>query len=251
MRHPSDGSSDRVEQILTALRATQAPGGLEQRISARLRQASAERHATSNALCIWQATAHSRLAFAAACVVLLALVSSTLHYRASTPIPLSSSAAQPSVAQLGVSARTSNLGERSIGAALPAPRVALTRLRRPADVAAVGVPTPDAIARAETLAPSRPAPDMSLSEQPQSQEALLLPVARPDSSIHVVVFEQSNAPALRAMAQARLDAEIRRYVRSMLAPIALADALSSTEFSEPREISTLAPLPHPPASLAN
>ncbi len=245
MSHPSDGSSDRVEQILTALRATQAPGGLEQRISARLHQAAAERRPTQHSLRIWQTSTRPHLAFAAALALLLALVGSTLRYRATTPIPWSSSAFQPSV-----SARPSHFAHRSVAVALPAPRVALTRLRRPI-VAAVAVPTPDAIARAETLAPSRPAPDMSVNEQRQPQEALLLPVTRPGPSVHVVVFEQADAPALRAMAQARLDAEIRVYVRRMLAPIALTDALSSPEFSEPPEINTLAPLPHPPASLTN
>jgi hypothetical protein len=60
----------------------------------------------------------------------------------------------------------------------------------------------------------------------------------------------ARAPSLRAAAEAREDARIRRYVKGLLASFALADALSPTA-SQPQEISTTAPAPQPLSSLTN
>ncbi len=104
----------------------------------------------------------------------------------------------------------------------------------------------DAIALAETRAPSRPAPLLPLT----GQERLLLAAARPGGPFQLAALDQARAPARRAAALARQDAEIRRYIRTMLAPIALSDALTSTRFREPPEVALSTPLPKPPQSLA-
>jgi hypothetical protein len=107
-------------------------------------------------------------------------------------------------------------------------------------------PTLDTIALAETRAPSRPAPPMPLT----AQEHLLLAAARPGQPVEVAELDIARAPSLRAAAEAREDARIRRYVKGLLASFALADALSPT-ISQPQEISTTAPAPQPPTSLTN
>jgi hypothetical protein len=107
-------------------------------------------------------------------------------------------------------------------------------------------PNLDAIALAETRAPSRPAPLLPLT----SQEHLLLAAARPGGPIQLAALDQARASALRAAAQARQDTEIQRFVQAALAPIALSDALTSTRFREPPEVALSIPLPKPPQSLA-
>jgi hypothetical protein len=107
-------------------------------------------------------------------------------------------------------------------------------------------PTLDTIALAETRAPSRPAPPMPLT----AQEHLLLAAARPGQPVEVAELDIARAPSLRAAAEAREDARIRRYVKGLLASVALADALSPTA-SQPQEISATAPEPQPPTSLTN
>jgi hypothetical protein len=106
---------------------------------------------------------------------------------------------------------------------------------------------PDAIALAETLAPSRPAPPMPLTQQ----ELLTLAATRPGQPIQLAELDLARAPALRAAAEASEQASLQRYVKSMLAPFAVAEALSPNNFAEPQEISTSAPAPLPTISLAN
>jgi hypothetical protein len=108
-------------------------------------------------------------------------------------------------------------------------------------------PDPDTIALAETRAPSHPAPRMPLT----AQEHLLLAAARPGQPIEVAELDMARAPILRASAAAREDASIRRYVHTLLAPFAVADALSPTTNSQPQEISAPAPAPQPSTSLTN
>ncbi len=58
---------------------------------------------------------------------------------------------------------------------------------------------------------------------------------------------------LRAAAKARADAAIRRFLHTLLAPLAVREALQPipSADAEPREISTAAPMPQPPVSLTN
>jgi hypothetical protein len=107
-------------------------------------------------------------------------------------------------------------------------------------------PNLDTIALAETRAPSRPAPPMPLT----AQEHLLLAAARAGQPIEVAELDMARAPNLRAAAEYREDARIRRYVKGLLASFAVADALSPTT-SQPQEISTTAPAPQPLSSLTD
>jgi hypothetical protein len=108
-------------------------------------------------------------------------------------------------------------------------------------------PNPDTIALAETRAPSHPAPRMPLT----APEHLLLAAARPGQPIEVAELDMARAPILRASAAAREDASIRRYVHTLLAPFAVADALSPTTNSQPQELSPPTPAPQPSTSLTN
>jgi hypothetical protein len=78
-----------------------------------------------------------------------------------------------------------------------------------------------------------------------AQEKLILSATRPGQPIQLAEFDLARAPVLRAAAQARQTASIDRYVRSLLAPFAVADALSPTTFSQPQETST--PTSPPPS----
>jgi hypothetical protein len=98
---------------------------------------------------------------------------------------------------------------------------------------------PETIALAETLAPSRPAPPMPLT----AQEKLIQAATRPGQPIQLAELDLARAPVLRAAARARETATIDRYVKSLLAPFAVADALQPTTISQPQEARTSAPAP--------
>jgi hypothetical protein len=115
----------------------------------------------------------------------------------------------------------------------------------PQPLSATEQPNPDTIALTETRAPSHLAPPMPLT----AQEHLLLAAARPGQPIEVAELDIARAPFLRAAAKAQEKENIQRYVRTLLAPVAVANALSTN--AQPQEISTPAPAPQPPSSLTN
>jgi hypothetical protein len=96
---------------------------------------------------------------------------------------------------------------------------------------------PEAIALAETLAPSRPAPPMPLT----AQEKLIQAATRPGQPIQLAELDLARAPILRAAAEAREHASIESYVKTLLAPFALADALQPITASQPQETPTTPP----------
>jgi hypothetical protein len=106
---------------------------------------------------------------------------------------------------------------------------------------------PDAIALAETQAPSHPAPPMPLTPQ----ERLLQTATQRGQPIQLAELDLARAPFLRAAAESRQQASVERYVRSLLAPFALADALSPTAYSQPQETPTPTPPPPPSNSSSN
>jgi hypothetical protein len=273
----------RIDQVLEALRTTDPPAGLEQRIAARLAQAAEARTqaATTNPTtssyvtvilnavkdpCSSLAAAKSSTLAAAALTLLVALTTITLlHHHTptttarTTPIvvtPPSSlglggeglqsrhnaPAGTTALAAEGISAATntqvpqgfslgSHILNQGVGVLTPAP--------------SQQQPDPDTIALAETLAPSRPAPPLPLT----AQEHLMLAATRPGQPIEVAELDIARAPILRAATEARETASMDRYVKSLLAPFAVADALSPTTFSQPQEASTPAPPPPPNSSL--
>jgi hypothetical protein len=274
---------DRIDQILNALRTTEPPSGLEQRIAARLAQAAEARtlSATTNPTtsscvtvilnavkdpCSLLAPAKLYTAAAAALTLLVALTALTLHHRTPSttaripPTVLTPTSARglegaglqsrrsaptrtAALATEGISTATSTQVPQgfSLGSHSPSQR---TGVLTPASFREQD---PDAIALAETLAPSRPAPPMPLT----AQEHLMLAAARPGQPILLAELDSARAPILRAAAEARETASIDRYAKSLLAPFALADELSPTTDSQAPETPTPTPPPPPSNSSSN
>ena len=239
----------RIDHVLTALRTTEPPAGLEQRIAAHLAQASASR--TQSALALpkpsYSLFAGAKFYAAASCAIVLALTTFTvLHNRITTTTQ------SPSIAYHSTTPTRTASSTQTASATQPQPtRSTIPTTRSVRTSAPTALPPsaqdPDQLALAETLAPSRPAPPMPLTVQ----EKTLVAATRPGQPIQRAELDLARAPILRAEAEARRNREIERYVKGLLAPFALADALQSTKFSEPREISTAAPAPQIPTSSTN
>jgi hypothetical protein len=273
----------RIDQVLNALRTTEPPSGLEQRIAARLAQAAEARalSATTNPThssyitvilnavkdpCSLLAPAKLYTVAAAALTLLVALTTLTLHHRPpsatarTTPTVLTPTsgrgleraglqsrhnppASTAALATEGISAATTTQILQGFPATSQVPQGFSLGSHSPNQKAGVLTPAtaqdPDTIALAETLAPSRPAPPMPLT----AQEHLLFAATRPGQPIQLAELDLARAPILRAAAEARETASLDHYVKSLLAPFAIADELSPTTFSQPQETSTPAPPP--------
>ncbi len=293
----------RIDQVLHALRTTEAPSGLEERVAQRLTArlahtaeartpttsffaatdgrttpspfATTARRATPSALSatdgrtapslfavpdaitgpsffavILNAVKDPRIFFAdampyalpaTALILLLAIVSITFHthqpphttalskptpshpYAPAQPASLTPALAPPNLqaTQLTAIANTTVPQGFSLESSIPAN---VSELSTP--------PTdPDAIALAETLAPSRPAPLMPLTPQ----ENLLLAATRPGQPIEIAELEPLREPALRAAAEAHQHASRRQYLQALLAPLVFAQALEPTSPSPPQD----------------
>jgi hypothetical protein len=88
---------------------------------------------------------------------------------------------------------------------------------------------PDTIALAETLAPSHPAPPMPLT----AQEALLVRATRQGQPIELAELGIARESNLRSIADARDHSSLRQYIKSLLAPLAAAQAFESTPSPSP------------------
>lgn len=256
----------RIDDLLHALNATEAPAGIEQRISARLAQAAEARtksatpdsNPPSYRSVILSAVkaprsllAPAKLYTAAALTLLLTLTTiATLHHHSTTQSQVTHLRDSTTIANAATAhnATTPILQPVKLRFHHPNLTTASTlTATRPSSLSPSAQDDPDAIALAETLAPSRPAPPMALT----AQEQLLASAARPGQPLQLAALDQARAPALHAAAEAREDARIRRYIHAMLAPFALSDALSPNRIAEPREVSTSTPAPHPPLALTN
>ena len=237
--NPQLNPDARIDQVLTALRTTEPPAGLEQRIAARLAQASQAR--TQSALSLprpsLNAFGGARIYTAAALTVLVALTTVTLIHNRTTTATSSQSMPYRSTAP----ALSSTFSETAAPTTALAPKVSLANLRAhlstPTELPLSAQDDPDQIALAETLAPSRPAPLQPLTQQ----EQLILVATRPGQPIQLAELDLARAPHLRASAQARQSASLDRYVKTLLAPFAVADALQPTTDSQPQEALTPAP----------
>ena len=260
--HPAPYPDARIDQVLDALRATEPPTGLEQRIAARLAQAAEARaastspsaSATSYFAVILSAVkdprislAHAKLFTAAALTVVIALTTLTiLHHHSSTTIqsqfiPFRAAAPAQTLAANTRTPQNSTPAATFTPATTQVPRGFSLGSHSPLQTAGVLTPAPqqdpDAIALAETLVPSRPAPPMPLT----AQEKLIQAATRPGQPIQLAELDLARAPILRAAAQVREHASAESYVKSLLAPFAVADALQPTTSSQPQEASTSAP----------
>jgi hypothetical protein len=263
--YPNPYPDARIDQVLDALRTTEPPTGLEQRIAARLAQAaearaqSAASHSTpSYASVILNAVKDpcsslgpAKFYSVAALTVAIALTTLAIlhHHPAANTAQLNFNSHYSPIVQSQVAAPGLNGAEfqsrRTLGfegAGLQSRQTAPTT--NPA-LAAEGIShplppsaqDPEAIALAETLAPSRPAPPMPLT----AQEKLIQAATRPGQPIQLAELDLARAPVLRAEARAHETATIDRYVKSLLAPFAVADALQPTTSSQPQEAPTSAP----------
>jgi hypothetical protein len=258
----------RIDQLLTALRTTEPPAGLEARIAARLAHAAEARSlppfrrlAASRAVApslysvilnavkdprIFLAPARrNSVAIPAALTILTALTALTaltfVHHR--TPTTTAQTLPVPDL-----QFRVPHLRDGSIVAKVgitPGEAAGLQSryIPSPSNRSLAGPPSsqpspsaqdpsaedrfaqdPDQLALAETLAPSRAAPLPPLT----SQEKSLVAATRPGQPIQLAELDLARARILRAQADAIRAEAFERYVKNLLAPFAVADALPSS-----------------------
>jgi len=221
MNHSESYTDQRIDHVLHAFATTATPNGLEQRISARVAQRAAE--ALEHKPSLFGRLAYTELQpFAIATAALVALAATCLlvfthtqqHQVVQQPYPvvLPQQQTQPVAVAQTISYRNA--------AVLPEhpTAVAVSTTTPPAQ------DDPDAIALAETLAPSHPAPPLPLT----SQEALLLRSMRRGQPIEVAELDTLRESALTAIAAAHERASLREYVHNLLGPLATAQALTPT-----------------------
>jgi hypothetical protein len=202
-QHPDQ----RIDQVLNSLRNTQPREGLEARIAARVR------NATPQTTTPWFRNAWPLMATAAAALLIAAAIA--LH-------PTKNLSSRPESAHF---ATPSNLSSRPEAAHFAA--VA----ERPAVRTTTDPSTPEALALAETLAPSHPAPAMPLTPQ----EQLLAHATTPGQPIELAELDQAREPALKAAAQAREHADIQRYIHAVLSPLVFSESLNPTPTTQPTD----------------
>jgi hypothetical protein len=199
-----------IDRLLHSLRDTPPPAGLAARVTSRLHQA-AESPARGTLFASPQYIAWAT----AACAAVLALALLAAHHQPT-----------PTVADL--SSETSAT-QATPSLPVPAtarvdPRFSVGSLGPSIKIEGVLTPGPDldAIALAETLAPSHPAPPLPLTPQ----EALLLRSTRQGQPIEVAELETRRESALTEIAEARERATVREYIHGLLGPLATAQTLT-------------------------
>jgi hypothetical protein len=251
--NPQLSPDARIDDILTALRTTEPPTGLEARIAARIAQARSQPTATPS---LFAGMLGQRFSFAptnsslaAALTLLVALTSvAIVHRRHTVNTALTEFNSHSSVIAHEHAATAARVSPTSDPV-----REDVSRSSRQISLvktSASGVETishrsqlpssaqdPDQLALAETLAPSRPGPPLPLT----TQEQTLVAATRPGQPIQLAELDLARAPILRAIIEARETARIDRYVRQSLAPLAVANALSPTTESRLQEAPTLLP----------
>jgi hypothetical protein len=257
MNHQPDAS---IDQVLNALRDAETPTGLQQRITARLAQAAEARArnaspliATNSPFASTEGSAPTsflagiltlswlkgknlrifsapvtRFTLAASSLAILAALSLFAlhaHHQASAPsqinssfIPLQTTARNPGT--------TASLEQPRRSSPAKIPVLAAEAITSQASNPPTTPPPtdPDAIALAETLAPSRPAPPMPLTQQ----EILLISATRPGQPIELAELDTARDSALRSLAAAHERAHLRQYIQGLLSPLAAAESLNPT-----------------------
>jgi hypothetical protein len=218
MNHPESYTDQCIDQLLHAFATTATPNGLEQRISARVAQHAAEELEHKPSLFARVAYTKPRpFAIATAAFVMLAAACLLFitHPRQQQMVQ------QPSPEVL----RQQQRQPVAVAQTTPHRSAALPQQPHAAVASTTELPAqddPDAIALAETLAPSHPAPPLPLT----SQEALLLRSMRRGQPIEVAELDTLRESALTAIAAAHERASLREYVHSLLGPLATAQALT-------------------------
>jgi hypothetical protein len=240
MNSPTD---QLINQVLDALRKSEPPAGLEQRIAARLAQTAEARSLNSSTSgvadggisasffsVILNAVKDPRISFAEvplytsagiASILILALISSTFlfHRRDQTAAQWNPTAYQPT--QISTPSQAAPSIDTNVA------RNDTPALHRPPAISAgpaASTPDLDAIALAETQAPSRPAPPMPMT----AQEVLLLSATRIGQPIELAELDTLRDTNLRSLSQARERASIRQYIQGLLGPLAAAERFNPT-----------------------
>jgi hypothetical protein len=260
--HPQDHT---IDQVLTALRDTPAPAGLEARIAHRLLQAQADAaHPATNVVfpagrqtatrffaakffaaqeffavilepnrgpqraffALWGGMAKDPrilLATATALAVALAIPLTHLHHNqpniaSNTTTP---TATHPTTNTVILSEVSRGPMRETQSKDLPAARITTASHALPTPTPTTVQDDPEAIALAETLAPSQPIPQQPLTPQ----ERLLLRATRQGQPLEVAELELAREPFLRAAAVARERFTFAQVARSLLAPLAEAESL--------------------------
>jgi hypothetical protein len=210
----------RIDRLLHALATAPAPAGLEQRVSARVAQRTAERDAAplSKLRAILHATRLGPYAIAPAAVTVLAAVCLLviLHSNSRQTAVLN----QPISTANAVTYRPAEIAlqplYRHAGSVLPASRTPAPPTSPPAQQ------DPDSIALNETYAPSHPAPLLPLT----AQEALLLRSTRRGQPMEVAELDTLREAALMNRAAEQQRARLRDTIQGLLGPLATAQALT-------------------------
>jgi hypothetical protein len=254
-----------IDQVLTALRDTPTPTGLEARIAQRLLQAqAAPAHPAAQPtfstahLVVARLTATKisaakeffavilepkakdpRILLAAATALAVALAIPLTHLHHNQP-NLANNTTTPTTNHPTATSNhpTATLSFRPERDGFIVPRSGETRSSRSPHITPAAqtlpIPTPDdpeTIALAETLAPSQPIPTQPLTQQ----ERLLLRLTRQGQPLEVAELELAREPFLRAVAVAHEHLTFAQVARSLLAPLAAAESL------EPKPSSADAP----------
>jgi hypothetical protein len=264
-----------IDQTLRALRDTQVPDGLEQRIAARLAQAAeaptgAARNGATPLLAVIltlrlpKGKVH-RIVFAesptyawatVAFVLTLGIVSLSFFFHRHTESSAqshSTSTETYAATQESTPPHATTPPQTSIATNYARQNVAL-KLRNASAGSELPPSAPvdlDAIALAETQAPSLAAPRMPLT----AQEVFLFRATRTGQPLEIAELEPLRLPALRAAAEAHQRAGLENFVRSLLAPLALSESLNPTpqddsppapSTSTANDLSTNGDTPHVP-----
>jgi hypothetical protein len=223
-------TEEAINRVLLGVSSASTPAGMEARIAARLLQAAEERSAPAQTRSGW------RLACAAAAGIVLAVATApwVLHRHQSVTGTLEPQQNHPT--QLATAT------PRAIGQ----PRFALAS--QPAAIktdnslpTAEPAPDYDALALAETLAPSQAAAILPLT----AQEQTLVQATRQGQPIEVAELDQVREPALRAAAAAREHRNLLHYVSAWLAPLAAFQSAQSDAPDDPQPSPDPNPQPQP------
>jgi hypothetical protein len=251
--HPQN-SDARIDQILHALRDTESPTGLEARITARIANAAEVRPIIPSYFAvILNAVKAPRILFAESkfytfaattLALLLALSLFTLHLHhkphtiaQSNPLPLATTPQTPprqiTLVQARPTAQAAPNGHHQSASSLPSSPTTLT--------------DPDAIALAETLAPSHPVPPMPLTPQ----ERLLFSATRQGEPIEIAELELARGPILRAAAKAHEKAGLQQFARNLVSQLVTSESLDPTPHSDVHDSPQTTPASNAPSSSPN
>jgi hypothetical protein len=222
-----------IDRVLTGLRNTTAPTHLEARIHARLAQAEAlptsPRSLKAGILNVrpssWKIPSFPLsapkvlAAAAAACASIILAITFTHHQQPPVTINVAS---QPSTTTAAIPTIATTRAPHGSSLGSHHPSITTASASAPEN-------DPDAIALAETFAPSHPAPPLPLT----AQEALLLRSTRQGQPIEIAELDYARAALVHPAAHMREHSIVDEYVHAMLQPLAAAEALSPTPSDEP------------------